>query len=163
MSDEKRFVYTRFFFGTYELLVSTVYNGHLQYGCHVNTRLWHGLTTLCSCIYEELWIPHQCICWFIIFGSWHDVHHLLFNMSKHNRSTKPGANAVVCYNPFCTRQRKAFTNNAAFQKHLAVMPQCRIFLETHNQHEYHVHTARAPSLPQTMARNVIDVSNSLNA
>ena len=42
------------------------------------------------------------------------------------------------------------------------MPQCRIFLETHNQHEYHVHTARAPSLPQTMARNVIEVSNSLN-
>ena len=27
---------------------------------------------------------------------------------------------------------------------------------------YHVHTARAPSLPRTMARNVIEVSNSLN-
>ena len=73
-----------------------------------------------------------------------------------------GANAVVCHNPFCTRQQKEFTNDAALQKHLPVMPQCQTFLETHNQHEYLVHTARAPSLPQTMARNVIEVSNSLN-
>ena len=89
------------------------------------------------------------------------MHHLLFNMSKHNRSTKSGTKPVVCHNPFCTRQQKAFSNNAAFQKHLAVMPQCQIFLETHYQHVYHVHTARAPSLPRTMARNAIEVSNSI--
>ena len=74
MSDEKPFVYTRFFFDTYEVFVSTVYKGHLQCNIHVKTRSWHGFTQLCSCIYEVLWIPHQCI-WFLIVGCWHDVHH----------------------------------------------------------------------------------------
>ena len=71
------------------------------------------------------------------------------------------ANAVVCHNPFCTRQQKAFTNDSAFQKHLAVTPQCQIFLQNHNQHEFHMHTARAPSLPQTVAPHVFEVSNAI--
>ena len=72
-----------------------------------------------------------------------------------------GANAVVCHNPFCTRQQKAFTNDSAFQKHLAVTPQCQIFLQNHNQHEFHMHTARAPTQPRTVAPHVFDVSNAL--
>ena len=54
MSDEKRFVCTRFFFGRYDLSFSSVYNDDLQYVCHACTRLWQGLTILRVCNDEVL-------------------------------------------------------------------------------------------------------------
>jgi hypothetical protein len=54
-------------------------------------------------------------------------------MFKRNHSHSNYVEPVMCRNPFCNRQQKAFANESAFQKHLAVLPQCREYLMHHQQ------------------------------
>ena len=72
---------------------------------------------------------------------------------------------VVCHNPFCTQpnNRKHSQTMLPFR---SIWQSCRNVKYSLrliiSMSVYHVHTARAPSLPRTMARNVIEGSNSLN-
>jgi hypothetical protein len=96
----------------------------------------------------------------------HTIEMIVLFLSRPNRSNKQRnptqLEAVFCRNSFCTRGlQKAFGTESAFQKHLAMLPQCKTFLM--NQHAgqgSHYHTISAmqqmPSFPNKV---IIATSN----
>lgn len=83
-------------------------------------------------------------------------------MSKPKERNPKHVEAVFCRNPFCSRGvHKSFGTESAFQKHLAMLPQCKTFLmNQHTGQGSHHHTILAtkqtPSFPNKV---IIATSN----